>query len=187
MDKKLKKIFDGYNFHDIVNDCIIPADIACILSFMVFYKSVDSLKILDEILTISLTILPIMATLLLTGYTIVLTLFWSEYGRAIRKYKAGKKLLSSLNSAFAASIIIMLVSLGLNIVVSVCVNINLELPKYVYAHLVNSFAIFIILLTLFYSLLTLKDIIKNIFNLGQTAEHFDNTIEKATKESKPDV
>jgi len=111
--------------------------------------------------------------LLLAGYAIVLTLFWSDYGKNIRKYQTGQKLLKNINSSYAATILIMVIVLIFTFVLDIIINLGIETSVMV-SNWVNGLTIFFITTLLIYSVWLLKDITINIYNLGQSTSFFDN-------------
>lgn len=169
-----KKVSKFYAAKDFLKDSLIPAVISGLITVWVLTGFSDTFEILNNILNLSLEILPVILSLLIASYAIVLTIYWSDYGKKIRKIEVGKKLLSNLNSGFAAILMIMILGLLVCIVVQVVIWADLNTNSYLVAQAVNSIALFFILFILCFSVYSLKDIIANIFNLGETMTHFDD-------------
>jgi hypothetical protein len=121
----------------------------------------------------TLSILPDILALLLAEYAIVLTLFWSDYGKNIRKYSVGRQLLKNINSSYAATIRIMVIALLFSFVLDIIMDLEIEISD-VLSKWINNMTLFIVTTLLIYSIWLLKDITINIYNLGQTSSFFDN-------------
>jgi len=104
-----------------------------------------------------------------------LTVFWSDYGKNIRKYEEGKQLLHNINSSYAATIFIMVITLLLNLVIDLITSFEVVISSAI-SRYVNATTIFFLLTLLIFSIWLLKDIAINIFNLGQTSSLFDNEV-----------
>lgn len=171
-----KAVFHSYNIIDAFKDWLIPLILSLITIVFVYIFTPDTYKVLSEILEISLNILPAIVSLLLAAYAIVLTLFWSEYGKSIRRYENGRKLLMNLNSSFAAIILFMIVGLIISVLLQVIISLEIVSESMIIYNIANLIGIFIIVSILFLSIFSLKDITINIFGLGQITSIFDNDI-----------
>lgn len=184
-------VFRSYGIKDGIKDTVIPFLISFVLILGNLIFCLDTLNVLKKIIDISLSVLPAIISLLLAAYAIVLTLFWSEYGKRIRQYKNGKSLLSSLNASFAAILLLMIIGLIICIVFQSIISFDIGIISIDLANVVNIFALFLVLFVLCLSIYSLKDITINIFNLGQVTPLFDEEEDsnqrngKAKKENEP--
>lgn len=167
-----------YSLKDICKDGIIPLIIAlsleCVIVVAAIFIPLDLYIILDKVTTMIISILPMILALLLAGYTIVLTLFWSEYGKKIRKYKSGKQLLQNINAAFAGTIRIMVFELIFAISIAIILSLKIPAYNYIIAFISNATLLFVSIIALIFSIWSLKDITINIFNLGQILPKFED-------------
>ena len=168
-----KSIFENYTFKDAFKDCIYPSCMSLILTLLITFSSPDIFVSLQKIITWSISIIPNILVLLLAGYAIVLTVSWSDYGKSIRKYEAGKRLLYNINSSYAAAILIMVITLLLNLTIDLIASFEVVVPVAISKY-VNLITVFFLITLLIFSIWLLKDIAINIFNLGQTSSLFDN-------------
>jgi hypothetical protein len=86
-----KSVFENYTILDILKDCKYPVCISSLLTIMIVIASSNIFISLAKIVAEIMIILPNVLALLLAGYAIVLTVFWSDYGKNIRKLNQGKK------------------------------------------------------------------------------------------------
>jgi hypothetical protein len=168
-----KSVFASYTMSDALKDCKYPIFISLFLTIIIVVNSSDIFVSLDKIVSGTLSILPDILALLLAGYAIVLTLFWSDYGKNIRKYPAGRQLLKNINSSYAATVLIMVIALLFSFVLDIIMDLEIEVSD-VLSKWINNMVIFIVTTLLIYSIWLLKDITINIYNLGQTSSFFDN-------------
>ena len=175
-----KSVFKNYTLWDVLKDCKYPSYISLILTLIIAFTSSDIFVSLQKIISWSIGIIPNVLALLLAGYAIVLTVFWSDYGKNIRKYEAGKRLLNNINSSYAATIFIMVITLLLNLVIDLIASFEVVVPIAIskYANLIT---VFFLITFLIFSIWLLKDIAINIFNLGQASSIFDNEIDEAAE------
>jgi hypothetical protein len=167
-----KSVFVNYKISDILKDCKYPICIAAFLTIIIVVHSSNFFISLAKIVSISLSILPNIIALLLAGYAIILTLWWSEYGKNIRKYPKGIELLQNINSSYAATILFMAIALLFSFVLDIIISLEISVVKTT-SKWINGITIFLISTLLIYSIWLLKDITINIYNLGQASSFFD--------------
>ena len=85
-----KAVFQSYKGKDTFKDSLVPLFVSLIIVATILILSLNTYQILSKIVEISLNILPSIVSLLLAAYAIVLTLFWSEYGKQIRRFITDK-------------------------------------------------------------------------------------------------
>jgi hypothetical protein len=168
-----KSVFANYTISDVLKDCKYPILLSLFLTIIVIINSSDIFVSLEKIVSKTISILPDILALLLARYAIVLTSFWSDYGKNIRKYSTGRQLLKNINSSYAATIFIMVIALLFNFVLDIIISLEIE-TSVILSRWINSITIFTVTTLLIYSIWLLKDITINIYNLGQTSSLFDN-------------
>jgi uncharacterized membrane protein len=178
-----KIVFENYTIWDIFKDCKYPSCISLILTLMIFFASSNIFVSLQRIISWSIGIIPNVLALLLAGYAIVLTVFWSDYGKNIRKYKSGRKLLNNINSSYAATTLIMAITILLNLTIDLIASFEISASVTI-SRCVNTMAIFFIITLLTFSIWLLKDITINIFNLGQASSIFDDETNDKVREEE---
>jgi hypothetical protein len=120
-----------------------------------------------------MSILPNILSLLIAGYTVLLTFFWSDFGKNIRKYDHGRNLQKNILSSYAAAVCIMIFSLLVNFIFDAVIHLEVELPITI-SKWINGASIFSITILFFYPFWILKDTIINLYNLGQLSSFFDD-------------
>jgi glucan phosphoethanolaminetransferase (alkaline phosphatase superfamily) len=179
-------VYRSYGIKDGIKDAIIPFLISIILILGALVFCLDTLNVLIKVIDISLSVLPAIISLLLAAYAIVLTLFWSEYGKRIRQYKNGRSLLSNLNASFAA-ILLMIIGLIVCIVFQSIISFDIDVAPIALANVVNLASLFLVLFILCLSIYSLKDITINIFNLGQVTPLFDEEEDAKQQDNKTKI
>lgn len=157
-----KGVFKEYTYCDFLNDSIVPFFASLIILSSTYYTKIPSLDILSSVTDMSLSILPSILALLVTGYAILISFYWSDKAKDILQ-KDGASLLSSLNSSFAMLILTIIISLFYCIVVK---TISIFQISFCFGDWVNISVIFIQLYLIFFIFGTLKDAVIDIYNIG---------------------
>lgn len=157
-------VFKKYTFKDWFDDSVIPSDIAIILSIFFYVNDLDKFQILKEFLSLSLSLLPNMLVLLVAGYTILISFYWSETSKIIkRKSEQGKFLLNNLNSSFAAAIFFVAIFLIISLIIK-----SIILLEYIsiIANEVNTITFGVMIYFNLFSIFVIKDAVIDIYNIG---------------------
>lgn len=162
-------VFQLYTFDDFLKDSIYPAIFSMIAILLSLLSDVCSYDILGKAFNIGLTIVPVMLSLLIAAYAILLSMFCSNTGKVIAEQDGGKELLDGLNSDFATSILASFV--GILFFVGGTFIHQLKF-SFIYADIINYIVLFITAYLLFFSVYILKDLVIGIFNIGRVATHF---------------
>ena len=128
-------------------------------------------KVLRNLLDLAIDMLPVLLSLLIAAYAIILPMFCSKTADEIANEENGTDLLENLNSDFALSIYVSLVSVLVIIVSSYIHHLAIE---FIYADIFNGIVATMILYLIFYAFKILKDLVIAIFNIGQVAIHLRN-------------
>lgn len=97
-------VFQLYTLKDFLKDSIYPVIFSAIVMALSIICDIESYTLLGKTLNIGLTIVPVMLSLLIAAYAILLSMFCSNTGKTIANQNGGKELLDELNSDFATSI-----------------------------------------------------------------------------------
>lgn len=164
-------IVKTYGWKDFSKDSFLPAILALTVTLVAIIYCDDSYVLFDKIVSLCISILPSYLGLLVAAYTLLLTLLSTE---AIAKLKdivddengySGKDLIRTLNSDFAACVLITGFALFLSFLFSVICMLNIVFS---YADIVNYLGIFLMLFLFFFSITILVSLIEDLYNLGQT-------------------
>jgi hypothetical protein len=159
-----RSVINYYTIDDLLTDSLIPVIISIIITGLTFFSDIDSFNILMHIVNISLDLLPNILVLLVAGYTILISFYWSGISRELNHSAEGKSLLNSLNASFAAAIFIVLTSLFLTLIVKLISA--LEFSCY-FGSIINMITLFVLVFFLFFALMIIKDAVVDIYNIGK--------------------
>lgn len=162
-------VFQLYTLKDFLKDSIYPVIFSAIVMTLSIICDVESYTLLGKTLNIGLTIVPVMLSLLIAAYAILLSMFCSNTGKTIANQNGGKELLDELNSDFATSIFSSFIGILFFIGGSLIHQLKFD---FIYADFVNYSALFLSDYLLFFSVFILKDLVIGIFNIGRVATHF---------------
>lgn len=161
--------FCVYGLKDFAKDSIIPAILSLLLVIVGVCSGADTYKMLGMVFSLGMSIIPVMISLLIAAYAILLSMFCSKTANDIAGLDGGKELLAHLNSDFAVSIYVSIVSILVILPGSFIHGLGL---LFEYSSLVNSIVSFGVLYLLFFSVLILKDLVIAIYDIGQVAIHY---------------
>lgn len=158
-------IFSAYVWKDFGKDCIIPSIVSFVIGGALLYSNADILQQLLLLLDLGIAIIPTMVALMVAAYAIVLSFLTNEKFKMVAQTDDGKNLISQLNSGFASSLTVMAFTLFVLIIIVCFARLNIACC---YADVVNMVAYFILCFLLVFTVSTLKNIIVDLFNCGQT-------------------
>lgn len=166
-----KAILKKYTFCDLFKDSLCPAILSGIFIVICIFFDAESLVILSKALNLSLDVLPAILGLIVAGYTILVSFYWSDTAEKVKELSKGPELLKALNADFALVIILIILSLVYAILGELIINLNIPFKSH---NVINYIALSIILYLLFLSLKLLKDVVVDIFNIGQLSIKLKN-------------
>lgn len=164
-----RSAFNVYGLKDFATDSIIPAVLSLLLIVVGIYSGADTYKMLGAVFSLGMSIIPVMISLLIAAYAILLSMFCSKTANDIAELEGGKELLANLNSDFAVSIYVSIVSILVILSGSFVHGLGILSE---YSSLVNSIVSFWVLYLLCFSVLILKDLVIAIYDIGQVAIHY---------------
>ncbi|MFG5859277.1 hypothetical protein LDB17_13850 [Dysgonomonas sp. Shenzhen-Wh21] len=157
-------IFKGYTLYDFICDALFPAILGIALIITCTVTKADSLNIILTTTDLSINILPAILGLIVAGYTILVSFYWSDTAVKVKSLNKGSALLKSMNSDFALVILFIILSLLYSIVLKIIISLEIS---FVYHDIVNYASLFALLFLLFFSLKILKDVVVDTYNIGQ--------------------
>lgn len=168
-------IVKTYGWKNFFKDSFVPTILSLIVIIAVIHYCNDSHTLFDKVLSLCFSILPSYLGLLVAAYTILLTLLSTKAVATLmeivddeKKY-SGKNLIRTINSGFAACILIAGFALFLSFFLSIISSLNIVST---YGDTINYLGIFLMAYLLFFSLGTLIGLIEDLYNIGQTATYF---------------
>lgn len=85
-----------YSNRDLIYDSIIPMAIAMCITIICYWKEKDVLVELFKIVTIGLSVVPVMLSILLAAYAILMSMYWSSISEKMKHNVKGNNLLNEL-------------------------------------------------------------------------------------------
>lgn len=169
-NSKVKKfgwpaVHQSYSFCDLVYDSLFPLLLSLIITFIRKNENYNMLEALHKIAGLGLTVVPVMLTLLLAAYTILMTMYWNPICEKMKSSKNGIKLLKGLNASFAAAIRVIALGVLYLFVINSVDTIHIQVSTSI-CEVINSIYYFIALYFIFFSVCILKDIVINIYNIA---------------------
>ena len=161
-----KNVLKFYSIGDLFKDSIIPMVVSLILLAISICTNKDILSLLQKIMGLGINVVPVILSLLLAAYTILMTMYWSPICDTMKKTgNNGIKLLNELNSSFAASILFTTISVLFLFIFNAIGDIDIPVSLNV-ANTINSvFYVFVMYIILF-PVWLMKDIAIDIYNIA---------------------
>lgn len=169
-NSKLKKfgwsaVRQSYGYCDLCKDSWFPLLLSLIITFIRRNENADMLDALHKIAGLGLTVVPVMLTLLLAAYAILMTMYWNPICEKMKSNEHGIKLLKGLNASFAVAIRVIALGVLYLFIINSVDTIHIQMTKSI-CDLTNSIYYFIALYFIFFSICILKDIVINIYNIA---------------------
>lgn len=156
----IRSIFCKKSRLGICKDIVCPSIISVSITSCVWFMDIDMFPLLVRIWDISMTVIPIIITLLVTAYTILITVI-SGLKEIAKGNTKGGDLLTGLNNSFASSIILSIIFLGVLFVYFIIGKMGIE---HEYANLINAGGLFTTIIFIIYPFVSLINIVIDIFN-----------------------
>ena len=160
-----------YGWKTFIKDSIVPSVLSLFVTIAAVTYSDDSHALFDKVVNMCVSILPSYLGLLVAAYTLLLTLLTTETVAKIKEIVDdknglnGKDLIRTLNSDFAACVLITGFALLLSFLLSVISSLNIVFS---YANVINYIGIFLMVFSLIFSIKVLVDLIEDLYNIGQS-------------------
>lgn len=163
-------------------DFWLPA--VCALALLVVAKcfGVYSPLFMAECLNMGLLVIPVLLSVLVAGYVLLLTVYFSGEIEIFKESEHGRDLLYQISSNYAFCIINSIVALLLTIVFSFVFHLNIQIT---YPGFVNYPCALLVYFFILFTLKNLKDLVVALFDFGQSFI-FSEQLKSQKKEEKMD-
>ncbi len=161
-----------YSNRDLIYDSIIPMAIAMCITIICYWKEKDVLVELFKIVTIGLSVVPVMLSILLAAYAILMSMYWSSISEKMKHNVKGNNLLNELNFSFAGAIKVICVGLLYLLVINSVGIVNIP-SNIIPCTLINLLFLLMALYFIFFSVWIIKDIAINIYNFASFTINVD--------------
>lgn len=166
-------ISEIFGWHSVVKryaknwkwDVIIPLVITILLLALAFIIRVPSNTLVSESISVGLLVLPVFLSVLVAGYVLLLTIYFSGNIDTFLENDEGKDLLYRISANYAFCIVNAIIGLTLTIVVSFIFHLNIQIT---HPGCMNYFACGAIYVFILFTLKNLKDLVVALFDFGQT-------------------
>lgn len=153
---------------------LIYSVLLTICLIIVFSKSnITSLDLLQNILSISIKVSPPLLAFTLAGYSVIM----GKDTKGLKEHKttSGITMYQQLNATFIAMLLASLISLAITIIISFIAMANISTGSEGLDSKINFCAFIAVSFFLSYTLFAVKDLISNLFSLGQYINHVGNS------------
>ena len=184
-----KTVWDIYPRVNIVKSLIKAFFFWVILVVLFFFSDKSPLVLLEMLSDMITSVFPNVIGFALTGHVLMVGFSGSDFLLKLAKTSTGDKysLFQIVNSTFAIVILVMVVTLLSGIVCKTILSYSIEWPFESGVSCYNSAVLFILLFLVCYSILSLFDIVINIFNMGQMSNAVARNKIKALEEEKEEL
>lgn len=184
-DPGWKTVWRIYSCDNLFKSIVIPLCLAIVACIVCSFSELPSIKLLEHVSGIILSIGPSMLGFTLSGYALMMGLSNSQFIQQLIKFKEEGKEHSqfqALNAVFAVVLGGMFVTTLAGAFVGIIVNAQIAMPYCLNIITVyyNWLWLFILYFLVFYIINAIKDIVMNIFSFGQFIQIF---VESNTDES----
>lgn len=160
-----KSAFSSYTMRDLIKDSLYPTMIAIAITLLNYFSGKDMIEELIKIVTVGLSVTPVMMSILLAAYAILMSMYWSPICEKMKYSKKGNKLLNELNSSFAVAIKVICFGVLYLLIVS-SIGIVYVPFEIVNPNIANALLFAVALYFMFFSIWIIKDIAINIYNFA---------------------
>lgn len=183
-------ISEIFGWHSVVKryakewkwDIFIPLVITVILLVFAYIVHVPSNLLVSESISVGLVVIPVFLSVLVAGYVLLLTIYFSGNINVFLDNDEGKDLLYRISANYAFCIVNAIVGLTLTILVSFIFHLNIHVEHPGWLNYPSCGAIYLFVL---FTLKNLKDLVVALFDFGQTFI-FSKELE-GKNETKPKV
>lgn len=158
-------VFRHYGICSLLEDSILPGILSVVLFLLLKWSDANIREQLDFLLNIGFMVVPVMISLVLAAYAILLSYILSDSVSKVVEEENGKEFIADLNSGFAAYLFFSVVAIVLMIIVSCVLHLEIDCG---FTNIVNSIVFIVLCFLLFYSVNILIGVVIDIFNIGQT-------------------
>lgn len=161
-------------------DFWFPAIFALTLLVIAKYFGVNSPLFMTECLNVGMLVIPVLLSVLVAGYVLLLTIYFSGKIEMFKSREQGRDLLYQISSNYAFCIINSIVALLLTIVFSFVFHLNIQIA---HPGFVNYPCALLIYFFILFTLKNLKDLVVALFDFGQSFI-FEDQLKQQKKEEQ---
>lgn len=170
-------IFQLYGWGSLLKDSIIPLILGLTIDVVIaLCDNLDIYSLICEMLSMSMTVIPIIITLILTSYTIFLSLFTTN--KQISGFRELNKTLKGITSTYAACLVISIGYLGFLFVFYIISKLGIDS---IYASTTNYIVLLLTICFITYPFVVLINIIIDMFNSGKISLNISNLTDEQIK------
>lgn len=179
----IKGIFPKYIIRKFLYSCsmLVSIVITFVLLFLILYFRIeDTFVLLEDIIEITLNLLPNLLGFCIGGYALIIGIGNIEALKKMSSPMKNREYLSFfqiLSSIFAGSLVLQCITLLLSFIIKILIKLKLPAYSNQIAIIVNSLTIIIVLFFSVLSVVLLYYTVINLFNYGQSM-HFLIRLEK---------
>lgn len=167
------EISEVFGWHSVIKryakewkwDIILPLVVTVLLLAFAFIEHVPSNLLVSESIGVGLVVIPVFLSVLVAGYVLLLTIYFSGNIDVFLENDEGKDLLYRINANYAFCIVNAIIGLALTIVVSFIFHLNIRVMHPGWLNYPACGAIYVFVL---FTLKNLKDLVIALFDFGQT-------------------
>jgi hypothetical protein len=146
-------------------DVALPLVVTVILLVSARFANVPSNWLVSESISVGLVVLPVFLSVLVAGYVLLLTIYFSGNIDVFLENDVGKDLLYRISANYAFCIVSAIIGLLLTITISFVFHLNIYV---LYPGWINYPACGTIYVFILFTLKNLKDLVIALFDFGQT-------------------
>ncbi|MBQ7149454.1 MAG: hypothetical protein IJS06_00645 [Prevotella sp.] len=149
----------------ILSDLIWPSLFTAALLGIAYRKDVYSPVVLKEAISVGLVVIPVLLSVLVAGYVLLLTIYFSGNIDCFKDKDEGRELLYSISANYAFCIVSSIGALVVTVVISFFFHLDLQSEFHVWVNYLSAAGIYLLL---FFVLKNLKDLVIALFDFGQS-------------------
>ncbi len=169
----LRGIWSRY-YKEFFKDMLWPIVFSIILIYFARHYRIYSPLVLQEAIKVGIAIIPVLLSVLVAGYVLLLTIYFSGNIENFKSKKKGQDMLYAISANYALCIINSIIALVITIIISFFFQMELTSKYHTYVNYTCSAIVYVLL---FYTLKNLKDLVLSLFDFGQSFI-FERQLEK---------
>lgn len=167
-----------YSKENLSKSVFFPWGLSLVTILICLFTTNSPITLLLYSTELIITIVPCILGFTLAGYALIMGLSNSEFMKGLKAFKQeGKEytLFQSLNATFAIVLGMLFITTLTGVVVGIIIKAEIPMPFCEkFTDVCNWLCLFTLIFLLYYTINSIKDIVINIFNLGQFAQIYTN-------------
>ncbi|MBR3656853.1 MAG: hypothetical protein IKN58_06715 [Prevotella sp.] len=161
-------------YREFFKDLLWPIVFSIVLLCFARHYRIYSPLVLQEAIKVGIAIIPVLLSVLVAGYVLLLTIYFSGNIENFKSKKKGQDMLYAISANYALCIINSIIALVITIIISFFFQMELTSKYHTYVNYTCSAIVYVLL---FYTLKNLKDLVLSLFDFGQSFI-FERQLEK---------